>query len=269
MNRLCRELAPVTDEVWAAIDTEAARTIRMFLAGRRLVDVDGPHGFATAAVSAGRTTAVPGVATGVAVSSRTTRPLLELRVECTLARSELEVVDRGGDNPDLTPLVEAAKRIGVAEDQLVFQGGFGDIAGVAAASPHEALTIPEDYSTFPGVVARAVSILRSSGVDGPYGLALGPQCYTGVVETTEHGGYPVLEHLRLITGGPLVWAPGVDGSVVVSLRGGDYTLTIGEDLSVGYVSHDDRNVTFFIEETLTFGNDCPEAAVALRYPRAA
>ncbi len=61
---------------------------------------------------------------------------------------------------------------------------------------------------------------------GPYAIALGPRCYTGVVETTERGGYPVFEHLRMILGGPVVWAPAVDGAVVLSQRGGDFELVV-------------------------------------------
>ena len=83
-------------------------------------------------------------------------------------------------------------------------------------------------------MAKAVEALLSAGIDGPYGLALGPDAYTRVLETSEHGGYPLLEHLREIVGGPLVWAPGVEGAVVVSLRGGDFLFDSGEDISIGY-----------------------------------
>lgn len=267
MNRLHRELAPVTDEAWAAVEDEAARTLSLNLAGRRLVEIDGPRGFALSSVPTGRTVPADGGALveGVEVTARTNRPLLELRVEFDLARAELEAVDRGARDPDLSPLVDAARRIALAEDRLVFEGGAGGVDGVASASPHAPLDLTDDYAGYPSLVAKAIATLRNSGVDGPFGLALGPRCYTGVVETTEHGGYPVLEHLRLITGGPLVWAPGVDGSVVISQRGGDFRLTIGEDLSVGYVRHDGRSVTLFIEETVTFANDTPEAAIALRH----
>jgi uncharacterized linocin/CFP29 family protein len=75
----------------------------------------------------------------------------------------------------------------------------------------------------------------------------------------------VLEHLRLIAGGPLIWAPAINGSAVVSLRGGDYRITSGQDLSVGYLDHDAESVTLYFEESITFSNDSPEAAVALRY----
>ena len=75
--------------------------------------------------------------------------------------------------------------------------------------------------------------LRAAGIDGPYGLALGPEAHTRVLETSQHGGYPLLEHLREIVGGPLVWAPGV-GRRGVSCGGGDFLFESGEDLSIGY-----------------------------------
>ena len=108
-------------------------------------------------------------------------------------------------------------------------------------------------------------MLQTSGVAGPYAVALGPRCYTGVIETTEMGGYPVLEHLRLITGGPVLWAPGVDGAVVLSTRGGDFELTVGQDVSIGYLDHDATSVHLYLEESFTFKVLTPEAAVYLAY----
>jgi uncharacterized linocin/CFP29 family protein len=116
-------------------------------------------------------------------------------------------------------------------------------------------------------VARAVARLRQSGVEGPYGIALGPRCYTGVIETTHHGGYPVFEHVKMILGGPLIWAPAVDGAIVVSMRGGDFELVCGQDLSVGYLSHTADEVQLYIEESLTFVVRDERAAIALRYER--
>ena len=42
MNNLYRELAPITDSAWAGIEEEAKRTFATYVAGRRIVDVDGP-----------------------------------------------------------------------------------------------------------------------------------------------------------------------------------------------------------------------------------
>jgi uncharacterized linocin/CFP29 family protein len=110
-----------------------------------------------------------------------------------------------------------------------------------------------------------VATLRAAGVGGPYAVALGARCYTGVIETTEHGGYPVLEHIRLITGGPIAWAPAVDGAAVVSLRGGDYELVCGQDFSIGYRAHSDVAVELYVEESVTFVVRDERAAVGLVY----
>ncbi|MFL5886875.1 MAG: family 1 encapsulin nanocompartment shell protein, partial [Thermoleophilaceae bacterium] len=101
------------------------------------------------------------------------------------------------------------------------------------------------------------------GVTGPYGLALGREQYRRVVETAEHGGYPLLDHLHKILEGPTVWAPGVRGAVVVSLRGGDFLFESGQDLSIGYDSHDGDVVRLYLEESFSFRVATPEAAVAL------
>lgn len=161
-----------------------------------------------------------------------------------------------------TRLVEAALQVALAKDRAVFHGY--EAAGITGmvASRHAPLSISDDYDDYPGIVARAVANLRSSGVGGPYAIALGSRCYTGVIETTEHGGYPVLEHIRVILGGPVVWAPGVNGAVVVSQRGGDYELVTGQDFSIGYRGHTDTTVELYIEESMTFVVNDDRAAVA-------
>lgn len=80
------------------------------------------------------------------------------------------------------------------------------------------------------------------------------------------GGYPVLEHLRLILGGPVVRAQAVNGAVVISQRGGDFELISGQDLSIGYLDHDAEAVRLYIEETLALRICSPEAAIHLAYP---
>ena len=83
------------------------------------------------------------------------------------------------------------------------------------------------------------------------------------METTEHGGLIVFDHLRQILQGQIVWAPGVKGAVVMSLRGGDFSFESGQDLSVGYDYHDADNVYLYLEESFTFRAITPEAAVVL------
>ena len=87
-----------------------------------------------------------------------------------------------------------------------------------------------------------------------------------MVETTEHGGYPVFEHIRMILGGKIIWAPAVDGAVVLSERGGDAEIIIGQDYAIGYRSTDGDDVNLYLEESFAFRVNSPEAAIALKYP---
>jgi uncharacterized linocin/CFP29 family protein len=145
----------------------------------------------------------------------------------------------------------------------VFHGWQNAITGIAEASPQKPGKLGATADKYPNAVARAVEQLLSSGVKGPYGLALGREQYRRVVETAEHGGYPLLDHLRKILEGPIVWAPGVEGAVVLSMRGGDFVFESGQDLSIGYLSHDAAVVALYLEESFSFHVATAEAAVAL------
>jgi uncharacterized linocin/CFP29 family protein len=190
---------------------------------------------------------------------------VELRTPFKLDRAELDAAARGAADPDLDPLAEAARLIALAENAAVFHGyQAAGIVGMSEASSHDPVEIGTSYADYPAFAAAAVERLLGAGITGPYGLALGPMQYTGVVETTENGGYPVFEHLHHILGGPIVWAPGVEGAIVASVRGGDFVLDSGQDLSIGYVSHDLESVTLYLEESFTFRVLEPDAVVALR-----
>jgi uncharacterized linocin/CFP29 family protein len=193
--------------------------------------------------------------------------MLEVRTPFVLALEELDAVDRGANDPELTPLTDAARLTALAEDRAVFLGyPAASITGIVTASPHQPEMIGEDYDVYPSIVARAVATLRRAGIGGPYAIAMGPRCYTGVVETTEHGGYPLIEHIKMILGGPVVWAPAVEGAVVVSQRGGDYELVCGQDISIGYRTHTEDAVELYFEESMTFVVQDGRAAVSLQYP---
>jgi uncharacterized linocin/CFP29 family protein len=265
MNHLLRELAPVTDRAWEEIEEEARSQLVVSLAARKLVDFSGPHGWERSATNLGRTEPVPGTPVeGVDARRRRVLPLVESRAFFSLSRAELETVDRGAEDADLDALSQAARRIALAENTAVFNGWpEAGITGMAQASPHDRIPLTDDMNACPRHVAEAVEVLLRAGIEGPYGLALGPTVYRRVIETTEHGGYPLFDHLRKIVAGPLVWAPGVDGGVVVSLRGGDFLFECGQDLAVGYHAHDADSVHLYFVETFSFRVATPEAALAL------
>jgi uncharacterized linocin/CFP29 family protein len=264
MSHLHRELAPISETAWGQIEKEATRTLRTFLAARQVVDFSGPHGWDHSAESLGRLERVPGPVDGVEAGVRVVQPLVELRHRFSMSRADIDDIDRGRPDPDLDAVINAAKRAALAEDRIVFHGfKEAHITGMAEASPYPGIEIGDDYAAYPRLVARAVATLREAGVDGPYSAALGPRCWTGVIETTEHGGYPVLEHLRLILGGPVIWAPALDGAIVLSTRGDDFELTCGQDMALGYVSHGPDTVELFLEESIGFRVLTPEAAVPM------
>ncbi|HEV7461139.1 MAG TPA: family 1 encapsulin nanocompartment shell protein [Solirubrobacteraceae bacterium] len=265
MNHLLRSLAPITDAGWSLLDEEARERLTGALAARKLVDYSGPHGWDHSGTNLGRTDAVDGtLCEGVVATQRRVLPLVELRSDFTLAREELRAGDRGAEDVDLESLDESARLIARAENIAVFHGFEpAGVVGITEASTQDSIPLSEDYDAYPGHVAKAVELLRRVGVAGPYGLALGTEGYTGVIESTEHGGYLVFDHLGKILDGPIVWAPGVKGAVVLSLRGGDFLLESGQDLSVGYDGHDDDAVRLYLEESFSFRVATPEAAVAL------
>ena len=267
MNHLLRDLAPVSDEAWTLIDEEARRSLKHYLAARRLVDFEGPLGWQASAVDLGRVERLPaGPAAGVDAARRRVLALVELQIPFSLGRDELEDAERGAEDLDLGPVIDASRSAALAEDHAIFNGYHdGGIAGIVPSSPYEPIAITDDYAAYPTQVAKAAEILRSADVGGPYAIAIGTRSYTGVIETTEHGGYPVLEHLRQILGGSVVWAPAVDGAIVLSERGGDYEMTVGEDFSIGYQSASDESVAFYLEESLAFRFNTPGAAVTLTY----
>ncbi|GAB2645046.1 family 1 encapsulin nanocompartment shell protein [Nocardia goodfellowii] len=264
MNNLHRELAPITSEAWKAIEEEAGRTFKRHIAGRRVVDLSGPHGEDYNAVGLGRTQAISAPDSGVQARQRVVAPLVELRVPFTLSRTELNNVERGAQDADLDPVKDAARKIAFAEDRAIFEGyEAAGIAGVRASSSNEAIKVPADPKQVPEAVTQALTALRLAGVDGPYSVLLSADLYTAVSETSDHG-HPIRTHIeRLIPEGEIIWAPAIDGAFVLTTRGGDFDLNLGQDLSIGYLSHDAENVQLYFQESLQFLVYTGEAAVAL------
>ncbi len=180
----------------------------------------------------------------------------------TLDRGELADIARGAVDADFEALNQAAHRVAEIDNRAVFHGW--PAAGIdGITSSHLSLSLGEGPAAYPSTVARGVDTLVRSGVAGTYALVIGPTGYTRIMQTTESGGYPLINHLRQILGGPVVWAPGVDGTLIVSRRGGDFLFVAGQDLAVGYLDHDSDTVRLYLEESFTFRCVESDAAVVL------
>jgi uncharacterized linocin/CFP29 family protein len=252
MDLLKRKLAPILPDAWKFIDEEAARVLSLNLAGRKVVDFDGPHGFTYAAVNTGRMTMLGTLGDiGPSAGLREVQPLVELRSAMKLDSMELDTVARGGEDPDLASVVTAAEGMARAEDDAIFNGlAAADIEGIIPSSPHAPVVITSALG-YAAAIVDAKELLRRAGIGGPYALVLGPRLYDEISAAADDG-YPTRRRLGELVEGPIVWAPSLDRGVLISMRGGDYRLTVGQDLSVGYAYHEKHEIELFLTESFTF-----------------
>ncbi|WP_418960723.1 family 1 encapsulin nanocompartment shell protein [Streptomyces tritici] len=262
-NNLHRELAPITPEAWAEIEEEARRTFRRHSAGRRVVDVPDAAGPEFAAAGTGHLAELSPPAPGVAARLRDARPLVELRVPFTVTRAAVDDVERGAKDSDWQPVKDAARSLAFVEDRMIFDGyASAGVEGLRERSSNPVLRLPAEPRDYPDALSRALTSLRLAGVDGPYALLLGADEYAAVSETSDHG-YPIAAHLgRMLDGAP-IWAPALRGAFVLSTRGGDFELLLGQDVAIGYTSHDAHGIELYLQETLTFLPYTDEAVVVL------
>src|SRR5271169_4544073 len=122
MNNLHRELAPISDAAWAQIEEETTRTLKRYLAGRRVVDVPTPSGVGTPAVATGHLLPITAPAEDILARQREVKALVELRVPFELTRAAIDDVERGSEDSDWQPAKDAARNIAFAEDRAIFNG---------------------------------------------------------------------------------------------------------------------------------------------------
>jgi uncharacterized linocin/CFP29 family protein len=266
MNNLHRELAPISDAAWAQIEEETSRTLKRYLAGRRVVDLSSPSGTALSAVGTGHLRMIDAPGEGILCHQREAKALVELRVLFELERQMIDDVERGANDSDWQPAKDAARKLAYTEDRSIFEGyDAAGIVGVRQGTSNPRRPLPADVRQYPAAIAQALSQLRLVGVNGPYSVLLSADAYTKLAETSDYG-YPVLEHVKRLVEGKIIWAPAIDGAFVVTTRGGDFDLHIGQDASVGYLSHTDTHVRLYLQETFTFLYLTAESAVALDPP---
>jgi uncharacterized linocin/CFP29 family protein len=263
MNNLHRELAPISDAAWAEIEEETSRTLKRYLAARRVVDVHGPGGVALSAIGTGHLHTIKTPDDGILARQRDVNALVELRVPFELNRQQVDDVERGAEDSDWQPAKDAARLLAFAEDRAVFDGyAAAGIGGIREGTSNPVMTLPGDVRGYPDVFAQALTQLRQAGVNGPYSVLLSADAYTRLSETSDHG-YPVMEHIKRMIDGEIIWAPAIAGAFVLTTRGGDFGFHIGQDISIGYLSHTDTAVRLYLQETFTFLLLTTEASVAI------
>lgn len=262
---LRRELAPLTRDAWVEIDDTAKRVLKSQLSARTVVDVDGPHGWTHGGVNLGRLKIskedAPG---GVPWGIRELLPLIEVRVPFTLEQLEVDNISRGCQDADLESLEQTARNVALFEETAIYAGfAAGHVAGMIQLSAHKAERLTGGAKHYAQAVAGGVEKIQAAGIAGPYALVLGSGPYHALMQSSE-GGYPPRRIIRDMLAGPILWSPALDGGVLLSTRGGDFELTIGQDLSIGYASHSGARVELFLTESFAFRVLEPAAVVELK-----
>jgi uncharacterized linocin/CFP29 family protein len=263
MNNLHRELAPISDAAWTQIEVETSRTLKRYLGGRRVVDMPGPGGTALSAIGTGHLHPVDAPVQGIVAGQREAIGLVELRAPFELDRQMIDDVERGAGDSDWQPAKDAARQIAFAEDRAIFDGyPAAGVKGIREGTSNPILSLPADVRAYPQAIGEALRQLRLVGVNGPYAAVFGADEYTALAETSDQG-YPVLKHVKRLIDDEIIWAPAIRGAFVMTKRGGDFALHVGQDVSIGYLSHTDTAVRLYLQETFTFLLLTSEAAVAL------
>jgi uncharacterized linocin/CFP29 family protein len=262
---LRRAQAPISDEAWREIDEEATRTLKNYLSGRAVVDFKGPLGWNYGGVDLGRLevsgeTAKDGVGWGI----RKVQPLVEVRAAFFLSQMELDSISRGSADADLGPVAETAKKIAMFEENALYHGfSKGGIQGILKAAKHKPISLPKEAKGLPDAVSTAVKALRMESIDGPYALVLAPDVFQ-LLNRSAQPGYPVRKIIEELIQGEVLAAPALKGGLLLSTRGGDFELTVGQDISIGYTGHDRDKVELYLTESFTFRVLEPAAAVELK-----
>ncbi len=261
MNILKKSLAPITEDAWKEIQSEADKVFKATLTARNFVDVDGPYGMEFSAVSTGRLyTPENQPKSGVNYGIRQVLPLIEVRKPFTLDIWELDNLSRGAKDINLDDLQKAAEDIALFEENIIYNGFIkGETKGLIKGSEHKSIATPEDPDEFLKEVAGQLIVLRKAYVNGPYTMVINENVWKNLVKLTE--GYPFTKQLNKILGGRVIVNPNIEKSLLLSEQGGDYELVIGQDISIGYDSHDTEKVKLYFTESFTFRILSPEAII--------
>ena len=265
---LHRHLAPLSEPAWEVVDEEAREVLRLHLAARKVMEFEGPHGWGHSAVDLGDVMPIELSIRGALFRRRRVRPLVELRVPFELERAELERIDRGGRDPDLDALRDAARRFAAAEDIALFEGiEDADLPGLLSDADHAAGPLPEDGARIPDVVVEALGRLRRAASRAVCARARS----RAVRRAREH-------RARRLSGAPprpdADRRPGRLGAAALRRR---RPLAPRRRLpprgrtrrSIGYLSHDEDRVRLYLEESFSAELTGPEAVVPLARTRGA
>jgi uncharacterized linocin/CFP29 family protein len=258
---LYRDLAPITKESWKEIDERTQEVLKAYLSARKVVNVNGPKGLDFNVITEGRLAYVE-EKDNICYGNYQVLPLTEARVEFEMERWELDNLNRGAKDVDYEPLEEAAKEIALFEENAVYNGLDAAIIEGLKDYVDEEMELGNDLKTIMESLTSGVIKLREAFVQGPLTLVVGEDAYRKIL--SEDTGYPIKKRIKDLIGGEIVFSHVVEGAYLLPYNHEDLELTIGRDFSLGYQSHTNERIRFFLTESFTFRVLDPEIIVKFK-----
>ncbi|NLV82779.1 MAG: bacteriocin family protein [Synergistaceae bacterium] len=266
MDILKRSLAPIFPAAWDEIDEQAKIALKAVLAGRKVVDVTGPLGWNCDAVSEGTLSLVEkSPVENVNYGIRESLPLVEIRIPFILSMWDVDNISRNSKTVDFTPVIEAARKAALFEDTAIFQGlEEAGILGLEIEADNETVELGLDDESILTAVVEGMTTLNDRSMEGPYALVCSLPLWKKI--KTSAKGYPLLKRIKDALGDDcrIVLSPQYETAMLISMKEGNNELVIGQDFSIGYQSHTNTEVCFYITETFTFRVLAPESIVPFK-----
>jgi uncharacterized linocin/CFP29 family protein len=262
MDLLRKSLAPITDAAWEEINEQATLSLETFLTARNVVDVDGPKGWDYTSVPQGRLSIKNSDPKKVRYGIFQVLPLVETRRTFVLDSWELDNAVRGAEDIDLGALEDAAKEIAMFEEKAIYYGlDDANIPGLVNSSEFENMQVGEDPKQLVATLSEALMRFKRNAIEGPFHFVVSQKVWKMLAEYEK--GYPVRKVVENMIGGKVILNTDNEHSFLISGRGGDFKLSLGQDYSIGYESHSNTEVELFFAASFTFQVLEPKALIVL------
>lgn len=249
MDLLRQNLAPISNRAWEEINETAQDKFKSLLSARKFSAFEGPKGLDFAAVGTGKIN-IKDKKSDVKFGLYEVMPLVEARVSFKLNLWELDNLERGAEGVDLSELEEAAEKMAAFEEKIIYKGlKSGGIDGIYGAAENK-LNFTGKAEDIPGCIAHSVNKFNTLGIEGPYTLIVNPDLWVEI--SSQNKGYPLLKQVKNLIEGDIIVSESADKPVLLSKDSGGFKIVSGIDLSIGYHSHNTKEVELYFTESFTF-----------------
>jgi len=243
---LDRDGAPLEGKTWNFLDETLIKIAKSQMAGRRVLDIEGPYGLGFKSVSLGDEEARDGMTTSKLL------PLINIHRSFNMTKRDLAAFEANGIPPNLSGIANAAMECARLEDDLIFNGMQG-IPGLmnAPGSTEYKLNRWDEVGTGMDDIIRAVTLLDERGFHGPYALALCPSLFNIMLRKYPPGFGTEMDHVKNIVTQGIVKAPVLKQGGMLMACGWQFAcLVIGQDMSLGFVGPDGQDIEFSVSESI-------------------